>query len=87
MSIPIGYFVKTVMSELSPFLEEGAPVCFRLKVGMAYFEDDEWGPVVCSLNSDFDRNDISFTVLANTAPSQDVDGGRYPETATGINLS
>lgn len=87
MPMSLGDFVETVMTELGPFLEEGTPVSFHLKVGVECITEVGWVPVVCSLNSDFDRNDISFVVKANTAPSQDVDGGHYPETATGINLS
>lgn len=87
MPMSLGDFVETVMTELGPFLEEGAPVRFHLKVGIGCFSDVGWHPIICSSERDFGWNDISFVVLANKVPSQDVDGDRYPETATGINLS
>ena len=100
MPMSIGDFVETVMSDLSPFLEEGAPVRFHLKVGINYFSDVGWYPIICSSERDFGWNDISFVVKATNCASreetneehqeetkgafQDMDGGHYPETATGI---
>ena len=73
MPMSLGDFVETVMTELGPFLEEGTPVSFHLKVGMEGITEIGWVPVVCSFVSN--ENDISFTVLANNAPSQ----GKSPE--------
>ena len=73
MPMSLGDFVETVMTELGPFLEEGTPVSFHLKVGVECITEVGWVPVVCSFVSD--KNDISFTVLANNALSQ----GKSPE--------
>lgn len=79
MPMSLGDFVETVMTELGPFLEEGTPVSFHLKVGVECITEVGWVPVVCSFLSTStivsDKNDISFTVLANNAPSQ----GKSPE--------
>lgn len=83
MPMLIGDFVETVMSELSPFLEEGAPVRFHLKVGIGCFSDVGWHPIICSSERDFGWNDISFVVKATNCASREKTNEEHQEETKG----
>lgn len=83
MPMSLGDFVETVMSELSPFLEEGAPVTFHLKVGAESYVDVGNVPIVGSWDSDFDRNDVSFVVLATSCVSKEKTNEEHQEEKKG----
>lgn len=69
-------FVDKVMRQLSPYLEEGASVHFRLNVGVVPVEGCGVLPIVGGGD-----HQIAFSVVSSKRTPQD-EG--YPETATGI---